>query len=193
MAFYKLSIDENKGTVLATLNMCDTNTMHIRTTTLLVSVVILGFSVFVLAHIVFYKGNFYRTQQTHMSDRNSLSFINGIYFEIASTTSARMQGLSGRSIIPYNYAMLFIFATDSRYGFWMKDMRVPIDIVWLSDTGHVVGIDHSVQPNTYPRVFYPSQPVKYVLEMRAGSALQRGWKDGTTVNIPLPSSKNVLN
>ncbi len=73
----------------------------------------------------------------------------------------------------------------------MKEMYVPLDIVWLSDTGTIVGIDQAVQPDTYPHVFYPPQPVRYVLEMHAGAAQEHGWKVGTVVPLPLPYGKDV--
>jgi uncharacterized membrane protein (UPF0127 family) len=42
----------------------------------------------------------------------------------------------------------------------MKDMRVPLDIIWLSDTGDIVHIERSVSPDSYPRVFYPGTPAR---------------------------------
>ncbi len=62
-------------------------------------------------------------------------------FEVVTTQAAQAQGLGGRSDVPENYGMLFVFPTDQRVGFWMKDMQVPIDIIWLSDTGAVLGIE----------------------------------------------------
>lgn len=177
--------------------VCDTKMMRRRTISLLlVASIILGISVWTIYHNVLYQNNFYRTfyrtsKKTLIVHTVPSLFVDGIHFEIATTTAARAEGLSGRLSIPRDYAMLFVFTTDSRYGFWMKDMRVPIDIIWLSDIGRIVDIKNSVQPDTYPNVFYPLHPVKYVLEMRAGSALQRGWKNGTLVNLPLPYGKNV--
>lgn len=82
--------------------------------------------------------------------------------------------------------MLFVFPSDQRTGFWMKDMLTSIDMIWLSDNGTVLGIEDSVAPDTYPKIFYPPQPVKYVLETRAGEAHRQGWSVGTKVSLPLP-------
>jgi uncharacterized membrane protein (UPF0127 family) len=68
----------------------------------------------------------------------------------------------------------------------MKDMLAPIDIIWLSDSGSVILIDHSVEPSTYPNVFYPPVEVKYVLETRAGYAREKGWEVGTHIPLPEP-------
>ena len=50
---------------------------------------------------------------------------------IADTLATRALGLGNRSNIASDQAMLFIFDTSDRYGFWMKDMRFPIDMLWL--------------------------------------------------------------
>lgn len=93
---------------------------------------------------------------------------NAIDLEVATSTEDQERGLSGRMSIPDDYGMLFVFQKADRWGFWMKDMKVPIDMYWLSDKGAVVYLQTDVSPDTYPNVFYPSQPVRYVLETRAG-------------------------
>lgn len=105
-------------------------------------------------------------------------------FEIVDTEVAREQGLSGRANIPSNYGMLFVFPQKDNYGFWMKDMLVPIDILWLNEDGILLGIERSVSPASYPDTFYPPEPVRYVLETRVGEAATQGWSVGSTVPIP---------
>jgi len=107
-------------------------------------------------------------------------------FEVVTTQAAQERGLGGRASIPENYGMLFVFADDEKVGFWMKDMLAPIDMIWLSDTGTVLGIEDSVSPDTYPQAFYPPQPVKYVLETKAGEARRQGWEVGSHVSLPAP-------
>ena len=75
--------------------------------------------------------------------------------------------------------MLFSFPKDGRYGFWMKDTLVPLDIFWLDEQGRVVSIAEQVAPATYPDVFYPSAPARYVLETAAGFAQAHAIKTGT--------------
>lgn len=112
--------------------------------------------------------------------------LEGFVFEVRDTPAGREQGLSGRESVPPGYGMLFVFERPDRYGFWMKDMRVPIDIVWLSDTGVVLGIEEAARPESFPTVFYPPAPVRFVLETRAGEARARGWGIGTDLALPLP-------
>lgn len=105
-------------------------------------------------------------------------------FEIADSEAERTQGLSGRSNVLPGSGLLFIFDRPERYGFWMKDMLISIDIIWLADDGTILEIEEGVSPDTYPTPFYPPVPVKFVLETRVGEAKAQGWAVGT--RIPLP-------
>ncbi len=101
-----------------------------------------------------------------------------IKIEIADTDLARAQGLSGRSSLPTDSGLLFIFSTPGKPGFWMKDMHFPIDIIWLDEDWRVAAITANLAPETYPQVFYPPTPIKYVLEVNAGLAEKNQLKIG---------------
>ncbi len=75
--------------------------------------------------------------------------------------------------------MLFVFPKDDMYGFWMKDTLIPLDMFWLDSKGHVVSIAENIATSTYPNVFYPSVPARYVLETTAGFVREHGIKTGT--------------
>lgn len=90
--------------------------------------------------------------------------------ELATTPQAHTQGLSGRASLPPDRAMLFVFGLQDRHCFWMKDMRFPLDIVWLNQDKQVVHIETDVRPETYPQTFCPSDEALYVLELNAGKA-----------------------
>ena len=87
---------------------------------------------------------------------------------VADTPELRAKGLGGREGLAQDEGMLFIFDSDAKYQFWMKDMRFPIDILWIFASGQVVDIRESVSPSTYPAVFAPNSPARYVLELPAG-------------------------
>lgn len=106
--------------------------------------------------------------------------------EIADDPAERARGLSGRTGLTDSYGMLFLFPEADRHGFWMKDMLVPIDIVWLDAEGVIVGIEESVSPDTYPEAFLPPSPVMQVLEVRAGLSREKGWAAGTRLSLPIP-------
>lgn len=79
----------------------------------------------------------------------------------------RERGLSGRNSLNKNEGMLFVFKSPDMYGFWMKDMKFSIDIVWI-ENNKVIFIEKNVSPNTYPKVFYPKDKASVVLELPSG-------------------------
>ena len=103
--------------------------------------------------------------------------------EVADTDARRERGLGGRTSIPEDYGMLFVFAKPDTYGFWMKDMVVPVDIFWLDAQGRVVSQQNNVSPVSYPNVFYPEAPALYVLETQAGFAAAHDVKTGTLLEL----------
>lgn len=132
---------------------------------------------------------------TGVSDRQllaqtvSVTATGDITFEVVTTPDVQERGLGGRIDIPDNYGMLFVFSEDGMPGFWMKDMLTSIDMIWLTDAGTIASITPSVSPQTFPSVFYPPQPIRYVIETRAGFAQEKEWKIGTQVPLPLPYGK----
>lgn len=103
--------------------------------------------------------------------------------EIASTPAQRTLGLSGRTSLSEGAGLLFIFPDDDRWGFWMKDMRFPIDIIWIDRNKRIVHIENNVLPESYPRVFLPAAAARYVLETNAGVSERSGWRVGDAVEI----------
>ena len=90
--------------------------------------------------------------------------------EVASTLQENQVGLSGRVGLAPMTGMLFIFAEPNTHGFWMKDMRFSLDIIWADTQGKVVTILPNISPDTFPQAFHPSEPSLYVLEVPAGFA-----------------------
>lgn len=97
---------------------------------------------------------------------------------IAQTPQEQEQGLSGTPSLPENSGKLFIFNTPGTYGFWMKDMHYPLDLVWIDASHKIVDITESVAPDTYPQIFYPNSPVTAVLELNAGFSTKHGLSIG---------------
>ena len=90
--------------------------------------------------------------------------------EVAETEEERSLGLSGRTTLPEGRGLFFIFEIPGKYGFWMKEMNFPIDIVWIDESWQVAGVERDVSPDSYPKIFYPVRAIKYVLELPAGTA-----------------------
>lgn len=104
--------------------------------------------------------------------------------EIAQTNQEKIKGLGGRACIDDEQGMLFIYDKPGFYSFWMKDMKFPIDIIWIGSDYRVVDIEKHIKPSTYPKSFTNNaKPAQYVLEIKAGRANQLGITLGTPVNL----------
>ena len=98
---------------------------------------------------------------------------------VAASNDLQQKGLGERDCIQKNAGMLFEFAHSDTYGFWMKDMRFPIDMIWVDSDKKVSSVTAHIAPNTYPKVFYSLKPVQYVLEVPAGQAEAENIAAGT--------------
>jgi uncharacterized protein len=127
---------------------------------------------------------FYRTESLPpvLQERAGFGGVS-LRIEYAMTLEARERGLGGRTEIQKDYGMLFVFPKDDIYGFWMKDMLVPIDIFWLDSKGQVVFIISNIATSSYPNVFYPDKPARYVLETAAGFAKDNSVATGTSLQL----------
>jgi len=106
-----------------------------------------------------------------------------IKVEVASSASQQEKGLGGKSCIGAGQGMLFVYDKPDYYECWMKDMRFPIDIIWISTNHKVVMVEENVQPSTFPDTFRNSKLAQYVLEISAGSSKDLGIKEGTSINF----------
>lgn len=88
---------------------------------------------------------------------------------VADDSSERFKGLSGRSYISENEAMLFVFDDDDYHGIWMKGMLTGIDVAWLDINKEVIELKKNMQPSSYPDIFYPDIKSRYVIEFAEGS------------------------
>ncbi len=102
---------------------------------------------------------------------------------LVKTPEEREMGLSGRTNLPANTGMLFVFETPRTYGFWMKDMLFSIDMIWLSADKHIIYIEKNVKPETFPKAFSPKDPALYVLEVKAGFSDKNNIKVGDTIKF----------
>lgn len=118
--------------------------------------------------------------------------INGTTFtvEVAKTPEQQQAGLSNRKSLAQNSGMLFIFNKPDYYNFWMKDMKFPLDMLFINGTT-VMTVYENVPPpanaaeNENPPVIAPSGPIDKVLEINAGMVKKYGIKAGDTVEITL--------
>ncbi len=109
--------------------------------------------------------------------------------EVVNTNESRSKGLSGRKSLCNNCGMLFDFGYENHTtSFWMKDMLIPIDIIWIND-GKVVGIEKNAQPEPDKSdkelaKYSPPSPIDYVLEVNSGFSDKQLVEVGQSVKFP---------
>lgn len=98
---------------------------------------------------------------------------------LADDDTERQQGLSGVEKLPPNGGLLMKFDTDSQWGIWMKDMLIPLDIIWLDKDKKVIYIEQNVSPELdIETIMTPKKPARYVIELAAGGVKAAGIKPG---------------
>jgi len=91
---------------------------------------------------------------------------------VVSSEKERAEGLMFKQSLAWNEGMLFVFEQEDVYGFWMKNMKFPLDLIWIGTNKKIADITRHASPcekDPCP-VFSPDQKVKYVLEVCAGFA-----------------------
>jgi uncharacterized membrane protein (UPF0127 family) len=108
--------------------------------------------------------------------------------EIADTSEEQALGLMFRDSMPGNEGMIFIFQDEAPRSFWMKNTRIPLDIMYFDKDLKLVSISADTPPCRVSRCpSYPSKaPAKYVLELNAGVAASLGVGVGDRLTLNLP-------
>lgn len=110
------------------------------------------------------------------------------YVSLAKTEKDKEIGLSSRSSLPKDQGMMFQFDHPDYYAFWMRDMKFPIDIIYISNK-KIVTIFPNVPAPTNVKdnlpIYKPHQVADTVLEINAGLADQYHFAVGDTVTTSL--------
>jgi len=106
---------------------------------------------------------------------------------VAKTYAQQYRGLGKRDDLGIYQGMLFVHSSLDKYGIVMRDMRFPIDVVWLKD-GEVLDIASNLQtepgvPENQLRIYRPRKPANAILELSAGWVEKNGVKIGDRVKV----------
>lgn len=97
--------------------------------------------------------------------------------EVATSAEDQSRGLSGRAELAKGTGMLFIFEPAQIQSFWMKEMKLALDIVWVANN-KIIGFERNVPPpapGTPPEqltIYSPPSAIDYVLELNVGDSSQ---------------------
>ena len=100
--------------------------------------------------------------------------------ELAVTPSQRTRGLMFRDSLAKDKGMLFVYNKEDCYPFWMKNTKIPLDIIWMDKERKVVFIKNNASPCGLTKCtpIYPNRKAKYVLEVNANIAKDLGIHTG---------------
>ena len=105
--------------------------------------------------------------------------------EVADNAKEQALGLMFRKNLSDDSGMLFIFEQEARHSFWMKNTKIPLDIIWIDGQKNILHIEHSVPPcGKDPCLSYrPPKVSKYVLETNGGWAINNDISIGDGVSF----------
>ena len=106
--------------------------------------------------------------------------------EVADDEPERARGLMFRDSLAADSGMLFIHEREEPQAYWMKNTRIPLDILYFDDAHRLVTQQRGVPPCTLGDGCppYPSNaPARYVLELNAGEAARLGLADGARMKF----------
>ncbi len=103
---------------------------------------------------------------------------------LAKTAKEKQVGLSQKKSLPSDYGMVFAFEKQGYYSFWMKDMKFPIDIIFIKNKKIVTIYDSAKPPSSKNEsliIYQPTETADTVLEINAGLSKKYGFKRGMEV------------
>jgi uncharacterized membrane protein (UPF0127 family) len=113
--------------------------------------------------------------------------LNGqrITIEVAANDAERAHGLMDRTSMETDHGMLFVFDEDQPRVFWMKNTKIPLDMLFFDSDRKLVSVQPNVPPCTQdPCPGYSSgAPARYVLELNGGQAQKLGVASGAVIDI----------
>jgi len=107
-----------------------------------------------------------------------------VFLEIADTYEKKIKGLMGRENLDENAGMIFLFNPAQKVGFWMKNMKIPLDMVFIKDQKIVKMYNNVPVCTNVPCPIYPSEnEVDTVIELKAGFCQKYHLKTGQKVKV----------
>jgi uncharacterized membrane protein (UPF0127 family) len=113
-------------------------------------------------------------------DSKTYGEIVRIDVEVADDENERMQGLMYRESLPEFAGMLFLMGVEEPQSFWMKNTKVPLDIIYVNSDNVIVTICRNTRPYSLDQVL-SEKPALYVVEVNAGFAAKHGIKTGDKI------------
>ena len=112
------------------------------------------------------------------------------FVQVADTPSKKNRGLMYVNHMPENQGMLFIYQEPRETSFWMKNTKIPLDLIFLNSTGQVVHIHHNAEPLN-EAIIRGGENIQYVAEINGGLAEEIGISIGSFAHHKAFSDKQI--
>ncbi|WP_424986561.1 DUF192 domain-containing protein [Microbulbifer sp. S227A] len=103
--------------------------------------------------------------------------------EVVDTPRTRAQGLMFRESLPRGAGMLFVYEAPRPASFWMKNTLIPLDMIFVDQTGTVKHVHHRAIPGDLTSI-EGGAGILAVLEINGGLARSYGIKPGSQMQHP---------
>jgi len=139
--------------------------------------------------VLLFLGLFIATGSAQAAGQSTLeiatkSGVHPFSVELATTEAEREKGLMFRKELPEGQGMLFDFHREQEVGFWMQNTYIPLDMIFIKADGRILRIAENAKPMSTD-VIPSNGPVRFVLEVIAGTARKMGIAPGDRVASPL--------
>lgn len=119
-----------------------------------------------------------------------VSFPNGreLETEVADTPEKLLFGLAFQETLPANSGMLYIFESTGQNHVWTKEYRFPVDLIWIDESHHIVGLRENVAPcreDVCPKYNSSPEAVRYAIQTEAGFIKREGITMGQELKYTL--------
>ncbi len=108
------------------------------------------------------------------------SVIVQLDIEIADTEYETQTGLMYRDAMKAQQGMFFIFPEEAMHSFYMKNTKLPLDLLFIDSKMKVATIEENAQPMDEAGIS-SRVPIQYVLEVNAGMVESWGVKQGDSI------------
>ena len=107
-----------------------------------------------------------------------------IAVEISDTNDERAVGLMGRTSLPEDAGMLFVYPEPTGGGYWMKNTLIPLSIAFYDADGTILRILHMEPCRRDPcRIYDPGVQYAGALEVNQGAFERWGVREGDRLGL----------
>lgn len=122
-------------------------------------------------------------QLTIVSNAGGDTNMRGYRIDVARTPEQQQVGLMYRDTIASDYGMLFIYPVEMDISMWMKNTRIPLDMLFINSHGIITHIHEMAKP--FDETPIPSGgKARAVLELKGGEVAAKGIRKGDQVRYP---------